>query len=114
LIIKGVTVRAIVCGGDGTVMWVVDEMIANHIDIANCPIGTVPFGTGNDFARVTGWGGGTEGKVLGDKLTHLKKLVSLWVSAGVEDFDIWDIKIYTYEVTYIIKLSSRLVISRKL
>jgi len=39
------------------VMWVVDEMINYKIDVEKCPIGIVPFGTGNDFARVLGWGG---------------------------------------------------------
>ena len=44
-------------GGDGTVMWVVEEMIRYRIDVESCPIGIVPFGTGNDFSRVLGWGG---------------------------------------------------------
>lgn len=49
--------RVIVCGGDGTVMWVVEEMINYQIDQTKCPIGILPFGTGNDFSRVLGWGG---------------------------------------------------------
>ena len=49
--------RVIVCGGDGTVMWVVEEMINYKIDQNKCPIGILPFGTGNDFSRVLGWGG---------------------------------------------------------
>jgi diacylglycerol kinase (ATP) len=62
---KGVNTRAIVCGGDGTVMWVLDLLIKFNVDIDNCPIGIVPFGTGNDFGRVTGWGGDTPSDVLG-------------------------------------------------
>lgn len=48
---------AIVCGGDGTVMWVVTEMVKNGINVKNVPIGIVPLGTGNDFSRSLGWGG---------------------------------------------------------
>lgn len=42
----------IVGGGDGTVMWVIEEMVAHDCDVVNTAIGIVPFGTGNDFARV--------------------------------------------------------------
>ncbi len=49
--------RIIVCGGDGSVMWVVEEMILYKIDHEKCPIGILPFGTGNDFSRSLGWGG---------------------------------------------------------
>jgi diacylglycerol kinase (ATP) len=38
-------------------MWVVDEMINYKIDVEKCPLGILPFGTGNDFSRVLGWGG---------------------------------------------------------
>ena len=38
-------------------MWVIDEMINFEIEMSKCPIGIVPFGTGNDFSRVLGWGG---------------------------------------------------------
>jgi len=37
-------------------MWAVQEMIAAQIDFQKCVIGTIPFGTGNDFSRVHGWG----------------------------------------------------------
>lgn len=46
----------VICGGDGTVMWVVTEMSNFNIDHAQVPIAIIPLGTGNDFARVLGWG----------------------------------------------------------
>jgi diacylglycerol kinase (ATP) len=93
-----VTVRAIVGGGDGTVMWVVDELQGTGVDLTNCPIGIVPFGTGNDFSRVTGWGGDSPNDVVGPNLSYLKKLAKLWTNAVTMDFDIWDIKLSTYDV----------------
>ena len=46
----------IVCGGDGTVIWVVSVLLSAEIDLSKCPLGIIPFGTGNDFSRVLGWG----------------------------------------------------------
>jgi len=89
--------RVIVGGGDGSIMWAVQEMIKADIDFDRCPIGTIPFGTGNDFSRVLGWGP-TEPKVLiGTHMDNLKALVTQWVNAEVSDFDIWDITIETHD-----------------
>lgn len=52
-------------------MWVVEEMNNHNVDFANCPIGIIPFGTGNDFSRVLGWGGDTDGD-LGACLRNFK------------------------------------------
>ncbi len=49
--------RVIVCGGDGTVLWVVEELVRYGIDTLEVPIGIIPIGTGNDFSRAMGWGG---------------------------------------------------------
>lgn len=48
--------RVIIGGGDGSIMWGVQEMISAKINFEKCAIGTIPFGTGNDFSRVMGWG----------------------------------------------------------
>lgn len=45
-------VRLIIGGGDGTIIWAIEEMIKYKIDFMKCPIGTIPLGTGNDFSRV--------------------------------------------------------------
>ena len=46
----------IVCGGDGTIMWVVSEMNKHKIDVMKVPLGVIPLGTGNDFSQYLGWG----------------------------------------------------------
>lgn len=38
-------------------MWVIEEMVNYGIDFNSVAIGVIPFGTGNDFSRVIGWGG---------------------------------------------------------
>ena len=45
-----------ICGGDGTVMWVVSELNKYNIDHNLVPIAMIPLGTGNDFSQTLGWG----------------------------------------------------------
>eukprot|EP00931_Biecheleriopsis_adriatica_P104079 TRINITY_DN78820_c0_g1_i1.p1 TRINITY_DN78820_c0_g1~~TRINITY_DN78820_c0_g1_i1.p1 ORF type:complete len:499 (-),score=93.78 TRINITY_DN78820_c0_g1_i1:56-1552(-) len=56
--------RFLVCGGDGTVTWVLHELEACKQEYPRLfptqeeepPVGVVPAGTGNDLARSLGWG----------------------------------------------------------
>jgi hypothetical protein len=45
----------IVGGGDGTVSWVINDLVSNSIRISNLIFGILPIGTGNDMCRALGW-----------------------------------------------------------
>ncbi|RMX42934.1 hypothetical protein pdam_00001775 [Pocillopora damicornis] len=47
--------RILVCGGDGSVGWVMNEVDRMNLS-TQCQLGVLPLGTGNDLSRVLGWG----------------------------------------------------------
>ena len=71
-------------------MWVISEFIKAKIDFQKCPIGVIPFGTGNDFSRTMQWGGSAPGDL---SKTGIIALANKWVKAQILDFQIWEIEI---------------------
>lgn len=78
--------RVLACGGDGTIGWVAEAMRDANLapGAALCP---VPLGTGNDFARALGWGGGFDG----DTLASVGRLLDT-IAAGYTSYvDRWQV-----------------------
>lgn len=84
------TIRVVAGGGDGTVVWCVSEIRAHSIPLESIAIGVIPFGTGNDFARVLGWQSALF--TPNPKLT-LKRLCASWLNARMVNHDLWQVKV---------------------
>ncbi|XP_014665282.1 PREDICTED: diacylglycerol kinase delta-like [Priapulus caudatus] len=79
--------RLLVCGGDGSIGWVFNEIDKLRL-INKCRIAVLPLGTGNDLARVLGWGG------LVDDDTHLSQLIERYEMARTKMLDRWSLMTY--------------------
>ena len=56
LIMKKQKVIGVVCGGDGTVGWVLTEINQCKLYTENITFAILPIGSGNDFSRTLNWG----------------------------------------------------------
>ncbi|XP_050453538.1 diacylglycerol kinase eta isoform X5 [Cataglyphis hispanica] len=84
--------RILVCSGDGSVGWVLSEIdrLGMH---KQCQVGVLPLGTGNDLARVLGWGASC------DDDTHLPQLLEKYEKAGTKMLDRWSIMTYERSIS---------------
>ncbi|KAI8047723.1 ATP-NAD kinase-like domain-containing protein [Gilbertella persicaria] len=90
-------------GGDGTVISVFELLVSNKIDLDLVFFSCIPFGTGNDFSQVLGWGRTIPDKnILGSKLQNLEELISDRLEKSeAARLDIWQIKMVSYPSGYI-------------
>uniref|UniRef100_A0A8C4GDZ9 Diacylglycerol kinase n=1 Tax=Dicentrarchus labrax TaxID=13489 RepID=A0A8C4GDZ9_DICLA len=84
---KFVTFRILVCGGDGSVGWVLSELDKLNLH-KQCQLGVLPLGTGNDLARVLGWGG------LCDDDAQLLQILEKLERATTKMLDRWSVMTY--------------------
>jgi diacylglycerol kinase (ATP) len=78
--------RILVCGGDGTVAWIISALEGLNLQRKWPPIAILPLGTGNDLARIHGWGGGYNNESL---ITILEQISESYVSL----LDRWEVTI---------------------
>lgn len=94
-----VNCRVLVCGGDGSVAWVLNTLQEMNLDhkasVAICPIGT-----GNDLSRVMGWGA----EINSDDLHSPDKFIDKIRRAQTVRLDRWQIEI---------KFDNRSLLARK-
>ena len=77
--------QVLICGGDGTVSWIISAL--ERMNLKRWPpIGILPLGTGNDLARIHGWGGGYNNESL---LLILRQISEAYISM----LDLWELDI---------------------
>ncbi|XP_056140027.1 diacylglycerol kinase delta-like isoform X1 [Lampris incognitus] len=81
------TFRILVCGGDGSVGWVLSEIDTLTLH-KQCQLGVLPLGTGNDLARVLGWGSACDDDTL------LPQILEKLERASTKMLDRWSIMVY--------------------
>uniref|UniRef100_A0A452UFX3 Diacylglycerol kinase n=1 Tax=Ursus maritimus TaxID=29073 RepID=A0A452UFX3_URSMA len=81
------TFRILVCGGDGSVGWVLSEIDSLNLH-KQCQLGVLPLGTGNDLARVLGWGSAC------DDDTQLPQILEKLERASTKMLDRWSVMAY--------------------
>ena len=108
--------RALCCGGDGTVGWVLNTIrdapafagegvsstgqrgVGSTRSLtgsaSKVAVGILPLGTGNDLSRVLGWGSGLDEKVTSNYLVYLLSAVA---EATPSLLDRWQCEVTTEE-----------------
>ncbi|KAJ3002760.1 hypothetical protein HKX48_002120 [Thoreauomyces humboldtii] len=92
-------------GGDGTFMWVIEELMKLKVDLQDRRLSfcTIPFGTGNDLSQVMGWGRSVVGDPAGDHMHRLDKIISERLDGEKARLDLWELEVTCRDGGYVQK-----------
>uniref|UniRef100_H2YKX4 Diacylglycerol kinase n=1 Tax=Ciona savignyi TaxID=51511 RepID=H2YKX4_CIOSA len=79
--------RILICGGDGSIGWVLSEMDKFNLN-NKAQVGVLPLGTGNDLAQVMGWGN------VCDDDTQVPAIIEKYEKSSTKLLDRWSILAY--------------------
>jgi diacylglycerol kinase (ATP) len=79
--------RILVCGGDGSIGWMISILAERFTSLNNPPISICPLGTGNDLSRVLGWGRGYNTKRLLTTLMQIPNAQPIPLDRWQVDFE---------------------------
>ncbi|CDR97104.1 diacylglycerol kinase, putative [Babesia bigemina] len=86
-------VKVVICGGDGSVVWLIGEMDAHSIDYSTITFAIVPYGTGNDLARAVNWNDFNGLMPFDMNMTPLRRVLERMYKAEEIQHDLWQILI---------------------
>jgi len=107
--LSGRRVLAAAAGGDGSVMWMINEMGNHNIPFANILCTVIPYGTGNDFARSIGWKefNGMKPFKMKNGRTAIEKLIRHWLLSEFILGDLWKLTVSLKEKGDLKKIDSK-------
>jgi Diacylglycerol kinase catalytic domain/Diacylglycerol kinase accessory domain len=80
----------VIAGGDGSLVGAVTGAQNAGVDISKVPCCVLPYGTGNDLARCTNWGGEPVGRVY-QTLRNL--MIEICENAREEKLNVWNVHV---------------------
>ena len=87
-------IRVIFAGGDGTITWGMMELTEHNISPSDIIVGPLPLGTGNDFARMSGWGSDIPWFFASKNLVAFKRWLIEILQADMFNFDLWEVNFH--------------------